>query len=224
MKTIFTISFLVIVFIASAQNFSVEVYESIEKIGHGNNNALVVTIYENSLAVVEKEWKDRMKDFDPEKNKLSHDELSVDNATIKEMGNNTIDIYCKFIEDVRLKNIKMIAAFDLGGAFLTSSTHKDKFEIAKKIMVDFATKLTKEAIEKQIKDELKTLGRLEEKEKDLEKDKKNLENEIKSQNEKIKKAEVGIIENEKNQQQKKKEIDDEKKIIELIKKKQVTSK
>lgn len=48
------------------------------------------------------------------------------------MGNNTIDIYCKFIEDVRLKNIKMIAAFDLGGAFLTSSTHKDKFEIAKK--------------------------------------------------------------------------------------------
>lgn len=59
--------FLVIVFIASAQNFSVEVYESIEKIGHGNNNALVVTIYENSLAVVEKEWKDRMKDFDPEK-------------------------------------------------------------------------------------------------------------------------------------------------------------
>src|SRR5437868_3143769 len=110
---------------AGGDKISIKVTESNEKIGNGKNNALVVSIYDATPDEIGKEWKSKMKDY---KAKVSMgDEILADNAVIKEInGNNTIDVYAR-IEKVKEGETKLIVAFDLGGAFLNSSEHKEKF-------------------------------------------------------------------------------------------------
>ncbi len=228
MKKIFTTVLSFCAAFTFAQNYNIEVTESNESVGTGSNNALVVVIYDADLETVEKEWKSRVKDFNTEKTTLSKHTLFADNATIKEMGNNTVDIYTNFSEkkDGEKKTVRMVVGFDLGGAYLSSSQHKDKFEVAKKIIKDFAVKMTKEAVEEQVKIANKALDKLNDKQKDLEKGKKEMEENIVDDKEKIKKAEEDIKKNEENiktnekqQEEQKKLIEAQKKVVEDIRKK-----
>jgi hypothetical protein len=219
MKKIFTSVLLLSSVFLCAQNFTIQVTEGNEQIGAGNNNALIVTIYETDLETVEKEWKSRVKDFNTEKTNLSKHVLFADNAVIKEMGNNTIDIYTTFAEKKEERSVRMVVAFDLGGAYLSSGTHKDKFDVAKKIIYDFAVKLSREGVNEQVKVANKAYDKLLEKQKDLEKDKKDLEADILNYKEKIKAAEEAIKKNDADQLLKKKEIEEQKKAVDAVKKK-----
>ena len=58
------------------------------------------------------------------------------------MGNNTVDIYAKW-EKITDGETKLIMAFDLGGAFLSSSKQADQYSVAKDIVRDIATKTTR---------------------------------------------------------------------------------
>jgi hypothetical protein len=218
MKTFFLSAAILLSFALGAQNYSIQVTESNEPIGSGNNNALVVIIYETDIETVEKEWKSRVKDFNTEKTSLNKHTLFADNATIKEMGNNTVDIYTNFAEKKDDRSVRMVVAFDLGGAYLSSSQHKDKFEVAKKILKEFAVKLTKEGVENQMKQASKALEKLMDKQADLEKGKKNMEQRIAEDKEKIKKAEEDIKKNEENIKLNQKDQDEQKKLIEAQKK------
>lgn len=218
MKNLF-FSFLILFSLAAqAQNYNIQITESNEPIGAGNNNALIVIIYETDLDKVESEWKSRVKDFNTEKTNLSKHTLFGDNATIKEMGNNTVDIYTNFSEKKEDRSVRMAVAFDLGGAYLSSSQHKDKYEVAKKILYDFAVKLTKEGVSEQLKLANKSLEKLTDKQQDLEKGKKNMEEKIVENKELIKKAEEEIKKNEEMIKQNAKDQDEQKKLIEAQKK------
>jgi len=175
MKKLFLLSILIAIGIFSSAQ-KVKVTESTERIGGGKNPALVVTIYEISPEEVEKEWKSLMKNF---KGKVSMgDEIFADNAVIKKINdNNTIDVYAR-AEKIKEGETKLIVAFDLGGAFLSSSSHKDKFSEAKTLVYDFAVKAMRDAIIAQRKSAEKQLSKLEGEQKDLEKQKSKLENDI----------------------------------------------
>lgn len=218
MKTFFSSLLLLVSTFTFSQNYSIQVTESNESIGGGSNNALVVTIYEADIETVEKEWKSRVKDFSTEKTTLNKHTLFGDNAVIKEMGNNTVDIYTNFSDKKEDKTVRMVVAFDLGGAYLSSSQHKDKFEVAKKIIRDFAVKLTKEAVEAQMKEVNRAMEKLVDKQEDLEKNKKNMEERIADDKEKIKKAEEDIKKNEESIKLNQKEQEEQKKLIEAQKK------
>lgn len=82
-------------FISWGQKISV--HEQNEDLGKGKNNALVVTIYGADPGDVEKDWKSMMKDYNA-KVSTSKGIMFADNALIKDMGNNTIDIYTRFDE------------------------------------------------------------------------------------------------------------------------------
>lgn len=195
----------------------IKVKEESERFSSGSNNAFSTIVYETQLDEVIKQWKDILKDFKHEKVKLSGDEIFGDNILIKDWGNNPVDIYTKFSENKNDKSITMYVAVDLGGAYLTSSSDKDKARFIEKKLKDFAFKLSKESVEKQVKEAEKLLTKLNGNQKDLENEKANLDNAIKSYNEKIKKAEEDIKLNAEKQAKKKEEIELQSKQVEAVK-------
>lgn len=194
----------------SAQK-KIKVSETNASIGNGNNNALVITLYEVTPSEVEKEWKSLMKDYDA---KVSTDkgQMFADNAKIKSMGTNTMDVYSK-VQDNKDGSLTFTVAFDLGGAYLSSGQHSSQFAEAKKIVYDFAVKTTKGNIAEQLKEAQKKQKDLEGNQSDLLKDKSDLERDIANYKEKIKKAEDEIQNNLKKQETKKAEIEAQKKVV-----------
>lgn len=194
----------------------IRVYESRVDIGGGTHNALVVPIYGVDAKTVEKEWKSEMKDYGA---KVSSEKggLFGDNAVIKEMGDNTVDMHARV--DDKKDEVDLIVAFDLGGAYLNSSDHPDKYKIASKIMHDFAVKLTTNAIDYQLKVQQKALDKLNSQEKDLVKENKNLNDQIVEYQNKIKKNQDAIEKNKNDQAEKQKEIAQQQQVVDDIAKK-----
>ena len=223
MKNIFhtaLVIFFLSVIISDAVAQKIKVSESNEHIGGGKNPALVVTIYEAAQDEIESEWRSLMKSH---KGKMSSsDGVFADNAVISSINdNNTIDVYAK-TQKVKDGEVKLIVAFDLGGAFLSSSMG-GKFSEAKKIVNDFAVKTTKEAIAGQRKAAEKQYGKLEDQQRDLEKQKSKLESNIEDNKQKIedyknkiKEAEDNIVKNKSEQEKKKQELEAQKKVVESV--------
>lgn len=214
-KQILTIA----VAISSLQFFAqdIKVRESNESFSNGGHNALSVTLYVTDANMVEKEWKSKIKDFGYDKSSEKSNEYFFDNVVIKDLGNNTMDIFSKVTEQKGEKSVTLTAAFDLGGAYLSSSEHKDKFEYVKKMMHDFAVKISKEELDDQIKAAGKVLSTIQGKQADLEKDNKGLADDITNYNQKIKKANEQIEQNKKDIETKKGEVAAQQKVVEGIK-------
>src|ERR1700739_1152613 len=167
-----TILATVLLFSALSWGQKIQVHEQMEDIGGGKNNALVVTIYGADEGDVEKAWKSMMKDYGAKVSSEKGGIMKGSNAIIKEMGDKPIDLYARF--DNKKEEIELVVAFDLGGAYLSSSAHADKYKVAEKIMHDFGVKMTAEAITEKQKTQQKALDKLTSQEKDLEKENKNL--------------------------------------------------
>ena len=144
-KKILTLAFaFTLALSASAQKIKVK--QSNENIGGGSHNALNVTLYGINPSDAEDAFRSFMKKYDG-KRSSKDGAIFVDHATIKEFGNNTIDIYGKAQGKKGDPEITFVVAFDLGGAFLNSGDHKTQYNEAEKIVKEFAVKATKDAIE-----------------------------------------------------------------------------
>ncbi len=194
----------------------ISVSESNENIGNGKNNSLVVTIYEASTSDIEKEWKSIMKNYGAKVS--SKKEIFADDATIKAIGPNTVDIYAR-AENNKNGSVKFVVGFDLGGAFLSSSQHSAEFKEAKNIVHNFAVKMSKEAVEAQFKEAEKQQKKNEKDFDSLVKDKSSLEKDIENYKSKIKSAEENIQKNLKEQEAKKKEVEAQKVVMSDLEKK-----
>ncbi len=212
MKKLFLlVSALALSFSLKAQKIKVEEYS--EKFSTGSQNAANTTIYEATIDYVIKEWKKTLKEYKHEKIKDEKNEVFGDNILIKEWGNNPVDIYTRFSEDKKNKTIKMSTAVDLGGAYLKSSEHNDKYKYIEKMVKEFAVKMSKAPIEEKLKEANKITLREEEKLKDLEKENKKLHEDINNYKGKILKAEKDLAVNESNLEKKKKEVEVQKKVV-----------
>lgn len=213
MRNLFIITSLVVN--VSYGQYSTKVKESNENIGGGNNYCFVVSIYETNTDEVNKAWEKLMKSYNAKVS--SKNEIFADNALIKDLTNNTIDIYAKSIKKSE-KEIQFIVAVDLGGAFLNSSDHSSQFKIMKKIIRDFARKVTLDAIDNKVNNQQKVVDKLNKQIENLIKEQKNLEKDIENYKEKIKKAEDDIKQNINKQSAKQSELDVEKIKLEELKK------
>ena len=190
----------------------IKVKESNENIGGAGHNALTVTLYDITPSDAEDAFKSFMKTYDGKRSSKGG-EVFIDHAMVKEIGNNTIDIYGKAVGKKGDPEITFVVAFDLGGAFLNSGQHHDQYKVAEKIVKDFAVKATKDAISDKLKDAQKIQSKLEDNQKDLEKDNKNLISDIDNYKAKIKKAEDDVVKNKADQEKKKGEIEAQKKVV-----------
>ncbi|HWY38424.1 MAG TPA: hypothetical protein VNY73_07680 [Bacteroidia bacterium] len=217
MKKVITIAFLAATYFAFAQE--VKVKEGSESFSNGSHNSLSVDVFVDDLSKVQKEWKSQMKDFGYEKASDKGKDYDFDNVKFKTLSNNPMDVYTRFDEIKDQKSIRVHAAFDMGGDFVSSSKHSAEYEFMKKMMREFSLKTSKEYVEDQFKDANKVLVRFQDKQKDLEKDNKGLDNDIKNYKDKIKKAEDDIEKNKKDIEAKKKEIELQQKVVDGIKSK-----
>jgi hypothetical protein len=215
MKKTFTV-LAAVVFFQTANAQSIDVSEQGVLFMSGQQNALVTTIYQNSKDDVVSKWKSYLKDFKNEKVKMDKEEMMGDNIVIKEWGNNPVDVYTRFEENKTDKSVKMMVAFDLGGAYLSSSGDAAKYSSAEKMIRDFAVKTTKEPYQEKLKDAQKTLSKLEDDQSGLEKDNKKLHSDIEDYKSKISKAESDIRSNESDQSKKKSELETQRTAIQLL--------
>lgn len=218
MKKLFTLLFLLSAFTAFSQKIKIAVDEKSEKISDGSHNCLVVTVYDCSADDVLKEWKSKMKDYNA---KVSgKDEIFADNALIKEISENTIDVYARTEKGSNDNEVKLIVGFLMGEDWLSSSKYPAQYKAAEKIVKDFATKLTKDAIGDKVKIAEKALDKLKDEKSDLEKKNKGLHDDISDYQEKIKKAEADIKTNEDDQKKKQTEVDAQQKAVDDLKARQ----
>lgn len=215
MKKIFLLSTIFLLISTFVFSQEIIVTETRTDIADGNKNALEVTIYKSDKKTIEKQWKRLMKDYDADVN--SKKEIFADNALVKKISENTIDIYAK-VEEGKDDEIVLYVAFDLGGAFLSSSQHSSQFNEAKELVIEFAKTETENGFNKLIEEEEKALKGLESKLDRMNSDKEHLEKEIEDYKERIEKNTDEINKITKDLDEKTKEIDTQSQAIDNLKK------
>jgi DNA-binding helix-hairpin-helix protein with protein kinase domain len=215
-----TIPFLIILLCIALYSFSqkdIKVEETNAKIADGNNNAYTMIIFEADDKNVEKAWKKLMKDYKAKVNMKK--EIFADDAEISELSSNTVDVYA-IVEKTKDGDSKITVAFDLGGAFLSSSNHSSQSKAAKSILRKFGVSAAKDAVLEQIKEAEKELKKMEGDKEQLIKDNEDLHKKIEGWEKDIEKAKEDIKENEKAQEEKVKEIENQNALIKTIEEKE----
>lgn len=134
----------------------IEVVEINEYMSQGQRAGVRVLIPLNSADQVEAAWKQYVKPFKGKTKNAFRDEVFTDNAHIKGLGENPVDMYAK-IED-SANGTLLRAFFDLGGVFVGSSANPDKFVVVKNIVREFAALQVSKKIEQKLaKEEEKLL-------------------------------------------------------------------
>ncbi|HQH18179.1 MAG TPA: hypothetical protein PKZ43_01395 [Bacteroidales bacterium] len=214
MKTnFFLIALLLGVIRLSAQE--IVVTEGKEDLGGAKNPVLQVTIYESTESDVEKAWKSLMKGYNAKV--TSKEVIFSDNAKITELSTNTVDTYAMMSSTD--EGVKFSVAIDLGGAFVNSTTHATYYDIAEKIVKDFAIDVCKKAVKAKYEAELAKQKKLENELKDLAKKKEKLANDITEWQKSIANAEKEIEINIKDQESTTTLIQDQAKVVEAVLKK-----
>jgi hypothetical protein len=186
--------------------------ETTEKIGGGKNPSLAVMIYETDESTVLKEWKSLMKKNDGKVSE-SHGEMVAKNVLLNParagLHSDTLTVYAR------------TEKADEGIKLIVSMEPSSETAGMKRIMEDFARKLTKESIATQQKDAEKELDKEERNLARLVRDNSDLHNDITRYNDKIKKAEDDIKENLRDQEDKKRVVEVKRKLLDAVKDKAI---
>jgi len=185
----------------------------------GVKNALILQIPEAKEKFVKKLWKKYLKQFKGKTKRVKKaDEMRTSGARIVEIGGSTaVDLVSRVSgtgEDVELI---MWVNMD-GDEFLSSYTHPDRYTEAEKILMRFGLEVTREKIKIELKDEENRLKKYNKDHKRLKRNNANYHREITIAQEKIKKAEANIEQNEIEQETMRATIESQKVLIEEVKK------
>ena len=175
-----------------------------------SRNSLTVTIPGGNTDDIKKSWKKQLKDL---KGKVSDKTIIFgDDCKSKEMGDNSFDIY-SVVEEANEAGVRLVVAFDLGGAYLSTANHPDRYPAGEKIVHDFAVEQTKEVVRGEIEAATKSLDGFEKDLGGLAKDKAGFEKDIADYEKKIQEAKLAIEKNVNSQVVKQKEIDGMKAVL-----------
>jgi hypothetical protein len=212
MKKIILVVLLLSAFVVNAQEIKVK--EEKEKINGAINPVLTVIVYGAEESTVEKAWKNLMKDYNAKVS--TKDGVFADNAMIKDLSENTVDIYA-FTKKTD-EGIRLVVGVDLGGIFISSSSKSAEYKVMEKIIKNFAIEATKNAIQEKADAAEKVQKKLEGSYDDLVKKNEDLHKDIEEYKNKITKAEKDIEDNLKEQETAKKAVETQKNTVEQIKK------
>lgn len=188
----------------------IQIVEESGTFSTGSQNAFHFTIANGDVKEVTKAWEKELKGW---KGKVKgKEELFADDCKVKSMGDNTFDVYSK-VEEVPGAGIRIWAAFDLGGAYLKSTDHPDKYLAAKKMLYDFALAQTKEVVKVEIKAAEKLQSEREAELAALLKSEQKLESDIKDYEKKIEEAKAEIATLQQSQTVKIAEVDAQKAVV-----------
>ncbi|MBI1836976.1 MAG: hypothetical protein HYR91_06895 [Flavobacteriia bacterium] len=214
-KYLLSIATVVVSIITFSQN--VEIDERNATFNAGSRNAIYVSIPHVTVDFIEKKIKDEVKDWGGKYNSSKGEYTSMQ-AQIKEMGEKMFDGYAKIVSE-KDGNVVVAFAFDLGGAFMTSSEHKTQYSAMAAKLKDFGVNAAKDFVSEEIKDQEKILKSLMKDQESLVSTKSDLEKDIEDYKKKIAEAEKKIEENKSNQEKMKEEIKTQEVKVEEVNKK-----
>lgn len=200
-STIFQMPIAVLLLFSFSSATAQIVQEGLKPMSKGTNNCFYLELPTADNKLAADVWKSFMKDYKGKtKYNKKEKEYFTDDATVKDMSENTVDIYARFDPS------QIIVWYNLGGAYLSSSTHPDRYPAVNTMLSGYYLTLSKELAKADLKkkeDELKSLkGDL----KKLESENKGYNDAIKKAKDAIAKAEKDIEANQKSQATRQQEI------------------
>ncbi len=205
---------LICVFTLALTSIQAQITEDQKSMSAGMNNALVLELPGVDDAFVEKLWKKYIKPLNA-KTKKNRSEWFTDDASLASVGgSNTIDIYMS-AEELG-PDINLNVWFDLGGAYLNSDEHPNRYVEAEKYLMRFALFMAKEKTTLELESQEKTLGKTESLLKRLERDNERYHRDIEVAKEKIRLSESNIETNLVEQEETRKLIEAQLTAIEKI--------
>ena len=211
--------YIAVLLLTGAVRLQGQITGSTRSMNMGSQNALILEIPNADDKLVEKWWKQYMKDYDAKTKRVkgSDEELS-DDADIPGIGaGNTVDVYS--LTERSGNGVRQVVWFDLGGAFLSSQMHGDRYVEGEKFMMRFGLYVTKEMIQIELKEEEKRMKDLESDLKKLQRDNEKLHEDIADYERRIEEAKAGIEQNLLDQKAREKDIESQQNVIEEVKKK-----
>ena len=202
MKHCLTILFFSIAFGSTAQNYA-PVVEQVVPMDGVSRNSLTIIIKDAKTEDIKKAWKKQLKDLKCKVNDKTF--IFGDDCKLKEMGSNTFDVY-SVVEEATDQGVKLVVAFDLGGAYLSKANHPDQYQVAEKVVYDFAVEQARELVRAEIAATNAIINGFEKELSGLEKDKAGMESDIADHEKKIGELKTAIEVNLGNQANKQAEI------------------
>jgi len=186
MKKKVTLTAILFAFLFTTFSVDAQVMEGKRLMSLGQYNALSVDLVLTTKSEVEKEWIKYIKDFAQKTKKNAAQEIFGDDAAIAAMSRNTIDIFATINE--KGEDTELVVWFDLGGAFLNSQMHGDRYPVAEKMLKEFSMRVSKSAVESELGTQEADLQKLSDKLLRLRQEKQSLEKDIMEFAEKIAEA------------------------------------
>jgi len=141
MKNLLTLLMLLLAFTVSAQNIS----EVTRTMSQGNKSGLLLELEGLETKLVEKLWMKFVKEYDGKtKQDRRSDEYFTDDADIPNISNNSVDMYATF--EAVGDGTEACVFFDLGGAYLNSAYHGDKYNEGANFLMLFAKEVEREKV------------------------------------------------------------------------------
>ncbi len=216
---IFLLSFIVLPFMVGAQLSiadveALQVEENERAMSVGKNNSLSIAVPNAEAKSLQKSWTKLMKDYKGGKTKRNRKtkEIFSDDLEITGVGGaNTVDVYAT------VSGNTLTAWFDLGGAYVNSIDHPDKYSSAESILLNFAKENIAGMVEAEVEAEEDKLKKQEKNYEKLVKQKSKLERDIESYKKKIEEAEADIEANIVDQEKTTEAIEAQKEAVEEVK-------
>ncbi len=215
--TLFILSLALFPFFLKAQP-EIEVEEAEAEFDGDDRPAIRVMVHGETQDEVEKKARKTFRGWGNLKNR--NDPLYVQQAEWSDLGEHPFDFYLKVVEEDDSTQEVLVGAY-LGGAWLNSSDHSDRFEALGERVREFAVRVTEEAMEKLVEKEEEKLEEIQDRNEeitgnieDLQDDVEDLQSDIEDYKKEIEKAEKDIEKNKEKMEELKEKQSEQKEVLE----------
>lgn len=216
MKTAYTL--LILLFAITVTQ--AQIIEEERSMSEGANNSLSIEIPDADIKTARTVWRNFVKKNTKNtkvKKVRKTDLLFCDNAEISAIGGaNTVDIYLRLAQTG--ENTTATLWFDLGGAYLNSAQHGDKYTEGEKFLMRYALAVARATTQQELKNEEKKGKKLNKELSSLKKKNESYHKAIENAKATITKMESNIEQNVQDQEATTKAIEEQTQVIDNVKK------
>ncbi len=198
-------------------SFTSKVYESEENMVNGTNNALIVILEVTSEKLVEKTWKDFMKDYGGKTKGVrgGKEDVTTGASIVGIGGVNTLTIYSRTTINMD-GYVELLTWYDLGDEYLDGS-RKQQYREAEDMLLKFAHEVKVENTKNELDDAEKRLKSYKNDMDKLQRQNNGYHKDIEDAEKKIEQAKENIVKNEEQQADATQKIDLQSQLVEEIK-------
>lgn len=193
------------------------VYQSDEPMATGTNSALILITEVTSEKLVERSWKDFMKDYNGKTKNVrgSKEDLTSGASIVGINGVNPINIYTRTAINVD-GYVELLTWFDLGEEYLDGS-RRQQYDEAEKMLLKFAHTVKVEGTSIELEDAEKKLKSFESEMDKLKRQNNGYLKDIEDAEKRIAQAKENIVKNEEQQADSTQKIDLQNQLVDEIK-------